>query len=136
MDLKSLFAADRFAAQTGLAILEIREGYSRVQLKICPEHLNAVGTVQGGAIFTLADLAFAAAANSHGVLAVTLDASISYVKAVSQGTLVAEATEEAMSDRISAGTVRVFDDMGEVVALVKATAFRKRAHDHTERTLG
>ena len=48
--------------------MEVREGYSKARLEIKKEHLNAGNRTQGGAIFTLADLALAAAANSHGNL--------------------------------------------------------------------
>ena len=67
-ELLEFFKKDRFAANAGAELLEIKEGYGRARMLITPEHLNGGGVCQGGAIFTLADLAFAAAVNSHGVL--------------------------------------------------------------------
>ena len=72
MTAQEFFKNDRFATNAGVELIEIKEGYSKARLVITAEHLNAGGRTQGGAIFTLADLALAAAANSHGTLAFSL----------------------------------------------------------------
>ena len=69
MTPQEFFKNDIFATKAGIVLLEVRKGYSKAKLDIKPEHLNAGARTQGGAIFTLADLALAAAANSHGTLA-------------------------------------------------------------------
>ena len=69
MTAQEFFKNDLFAENAGVVLLEVRKGYSKAKLEIKPEHLNAGARTQGGAIFTLADLALAAAANSHGTLA-------------------------------------------------------------------
>lgn len=117
---------DRFASHAGITLLDVSEGRARARLQVSPMHLNGVGIVQGGAVFTLADFAFAAASNSRGRVAVAIDVSISFVKAVSGGVLTADAREEALSERISTCVVRVTDEAGELVALFKGTAYRKR----------
>jgi acyl-CoA thioesterase len=61
--------------------------------------------------------------------AVALDVSISFVKAVTGGALVAEAREEAVSARVSTCLVRVSDGAGALVALFKGTAYRKAPPD-------
>ena len=68
MTAQEFFKNDLFAENAGVVLLEVRKGYSKAKLEIKPEHLNAGARTQGGAIFTLADLALAAAANSHGTL--------------------------------------------------------------------
>ena len=77
MTAQEFFKNDLFATNAGVELIEIREGYSKAKLEIKPEHLNAGQRTQGGAIFTLADLALAAAANSHGTLAFSLSISLS-----------------------------------------------------------
>ena len=62
--LKEMLSADRFAAEAGVELLEISPGYAKARMKVTEKHLNAGGVCQGGALFTLADLAFAAVANS------------------------------------------------------------------------
>ena len=76
MTAQEFFKNDLFATNAGVELIEIREGYSKAKLEIKPEHLNAGQRTQGGAIFTLADLALAAAANSHGTLAFSLSSNI------------------------------------------------------------
>ncbi len=120
-----LMERDRWAAVAGARIAEVREGYARVTMRLRPDHLNGVGVVQGGAVFTLADFAFAIASNSHGTVAVALDVSITFARAGRSGVLTAEAVEESVSRRVSVCNVRVTDDRGELVALFRGTAFRK-----------
>lgn len=93
-DTTRVFKNDIFATKAGIVLLEVRKGYSKAKLDIKPEHLNAGARTQGGAIFTLADLALAAAANSHGTLAFSLSSTITFVRASGPGdTLYAEAHE-------------------------------------------
>ena len=82
MTPQEFFKKDLFAENAGVVLLEVREGYSKARLEIKPEHLNAGARTQGGAIFTLADLALAAAANSHGTLAFSHPQSLFCVPAV------------------------------------------------------
>lgn len=121
------FKHDQFAAENGIQLVELRPGYAKSQMVVTQRHLNSIGTVQGGALFTLADLAFAGASNSAGMLAVGLNMNISCLKAVSTGTLQAEATEVARSKRISTCMVRVTDDAGDLIALFQGTAYVKNS---------
>ncbi len=125
-DIRARIERDRFAAENGITLVDVQRGAAVARMEVSARHLNGVGIVQGGAIFSLADLAFAAAANSHGDVAVAIDVSISFIKAVSAGTLTAEAREEAVSPRLSTCLVRVTDGAGDLVALFKGTAYRKR----------
>ena len=125
-DVRALLAGDRFAAHTGITLVEVGDGRARATMEVGPSHLNGVGVVQGGVLFTLADFAFAAACNSHDRVAVAIDVSISFVRGVSSGMLLAEAREEALSERLSTCLVRVTDGAGDLVALFKGTAYRKR----------
>jgi acyl-CoA thioesterase len=124
-DLRSFFGGDRFAARNGIELLELEEGRALARLTVSGEHLNAAGVVQGGAVFTLADFAFAAASNSRGNVALAIEAHVTFLRAVREGVLLAEAREESGSRRLSTCTVRVTDEGGELVALFTGTAYRK-----------
>ena len=65
MTLIEFFKKDRFAVMAGVELLEVKQGYAKARMLVTKEHLNGGGVCQGGALFTLADLAFAAAINSH-----------------------------------------------------------------------
>jgi acyl-CoA thioesterase len=123
--LKAFFKRDRFAANAGVTLEAVRPGYARARMKVKEIHLNGADVVQGGAVFTLADLTFAVACNSHGTLALAVDVTISFLRPTRSGILVAEAFEVARSRRLSRCEVRVADDAGEPVALFHGTAFVK-----------
>ena len=107
-------------------VVEVAEGYAKATMEIAGCHLNGVGTAQGGAIFTLADLAFAAAANSHGTVAVAINVNISFVKAAVQGTLTAEAKEVSLHPKLATYTVNVTDEDGDIVAIFQGMVYRKQ----------
>jgi acyl-CoA thioesterase len=120
------FQNDRFAQHSGIALLEIEEGRAKAKMSITDSHLNGVNLVHGGAIFTLADLAFAAASNSHGTVAVAINASIWFVKAATQGTLFAEAKEVSCNPKLATYAITITDDTGEIIALFEGMVYRKK----------
>ncbi|MBC7237853.1 MAG: hotdog fold thioesterase [Chloroflexi bacterium] len=123
----AVFDRDCFAHHLGIELLEAGEGTASARMVLGEQHLNGMGTVHGGAIFGLADLAFAVACNSREALAVALNVNISYVKAVRGGVLYARATETSLSARIGTYEVVVTDEQGETVALFYGMAYRKQA---------
>jgi len=123
---RNFFANDRYALLTGVEIVEAGKGYCRTSLKIEDKHLNAANVVQGGAIFTLADLAFAIASNSHGQLALAINVNISYLSSVSTGTLYATATEVNEPNRLGAYDVLVTDDQQRIIARFNGMVYRKK----------
>jgi acyl-CoA thioesterase len=124
-DLARFFRRDRHAREVGVRLAEVRPGYARACLDVGERHMNAVGLAQGGAIFTLADFAFAVCCNSHGTVAVAVNANVQFVRPGRKGRLVAEAHEVARSARLSSVRVEVADAAGEVVALFTGLAFRR-----------
>jgi acyl-CoA thioesterase len=126
MEAKDFFKNDRFATEAGIELVEIRKGYGKAQLTVGPQHLNAGNTTQGGAIFTLADLALAAAANSHGTLALSLTSNITFLRGSGPGdTLTAEARERYIGQRTGHYQVDVTNQHGELVATFEASVYRK-----------
>ena len=123
--VKRFFKKDKFAERTNIELLSVSPGQARAKMTLHPHHLNGYGTVQGGAIFTLADLAFAAASNSHGNVAVAINVSITFMKAGITGTLWAEAKEVSKNIKLGSYTVEVKDDQGELVAVFQGLAYRK-----------
>jgi acyl-CoA thioesterase len=124
--LRRYFKNDRFAARANIELLEVSPGYARAKMPLNEQHhLNGYGTVQGGAIFTLADLAFAAASNSHGNVAVAVNVSITFMKAARTGTLWAEAREISKNFKLGSYTVEVKDDEQDLVALFQGMVYRK-----------
>jgi len=125
-DIKEYFAGDKFAAHCGIELLEAANGCARARMELQPRHWNGLGTAHGGAIFTLADFAFAAASNSHGTVAVAIDANITFMKAISSGTLYAVAREVARNFKLGSYAVEIRDDQGELIAQFQGLAYRKK----------
>ena len=117
---------DAFANEIGIELLEVSEGYAKLKLDLTENHRNSFGTVHGGVIFTLADAAFAVAANSHGTVAMAINVSISYLKAVSDGTLYAEAQEISLNPKLGTYEVAVTNAQGERIATFHGMTYRKK----------
>jgi len=124
--LKHCLQNDRFAERSNIELLSVSPGQARAKMALHPHHLNGLGAVMGGAIFTLADFAFAAASNSHGTVAVAINVNISFLKAARAGTLWAEAREISKNFKLGSYTVEVKDDQGDLVALFQGMAYRKQ----------
>jgi acyl-CoA thioesterase len=97
--IKEIFKKDAFAKLCGIQITTCRPGFAECTMHVTENHVNSIGTLMGGALFTLADFTFCVAANSHGTLAVSMQASISYLRPCSRGTVTAIATEISRSSR-------------------------------------
>ena len=124
--IKEFFKKDKFAEYAGIELLEVKEGWAKSKMEITENHLNGIGTVHGGAIFTLADFTFAVAANSYKTVTVAINANISFMKAASSGTLFAEAEEISKNPKLGTYTITVTDDNGELIAIFQGMAYRKR----------
>ena len=123
--LRQILSNDRFASSNEIKLVSVKKGEAVAELIISEKHLNGVDIIQGGAIFTLADFAFAAASNSHGRIAVATNASISFFKGISSGKIIATATELNSGKTLSNYTVTVTDEEGNKIAFFTGTAFRK-----------
>ena len=118
---------DPFASFLGIELLELGQGYSKVSMIVGEQMLNFHGIPHGGALFSLADAAFAAASNSHGQTAVALNVGINYLAAVPVGTrLYAEATEESLGRRTALYRLAVATEDNTLVALAHGTVYRKK----------
>ncbi len=118
---------DRFAANAGAKLVEVREGYARAEMTVTSEHLNAGRVCQGGALFTLADLAMAAVMNSHGKLTLSIESTISFIRSAVEGdTLTAEAVETVNHHKIPYIEVKITNRHGELVCAFTGIAYRKQ----------
>ena len=124
-DVKRCFKNDRFAAHSDIELLSVSPGHATAKMTLHSRHLNGVNTVHGGAIFTLADFAFAGASNAHGKVAVGINVSITYMKAVSSGTLRAEAREISANPKLASYTVNITDEHNTLIAVFQGLVYRK-----------
>ena len=118
------FSRDRFATECcGAVIEEVRPGYARCTLQLQPEHCNAMGRPMGGAVFTLADFAFAVASNFDQTPVVSLPTQITFLGAAKGKTLTAEARQVKRGRSTCFFEVSVTDELGTLAANAAVTGY-------------
>ncbi|MBN2735227.1 MAG: PaaI family thioesterase [Methanomicrobiaceae archaeon] len=130
---KEFFAADSFAQENGMELMEVSPGRATVSMKVEKRHKNSHGTVHGGALFTLADCAFALASNSHGIPAAAINAHISYMTAARDGILTAHAEEFSLNPKLASYTVTVTDENNNKIAIFQGMVYRKTLKQERKR---
>ena len=121
------FAGDLFATQAaGIVIKEAREGYAHCEMEIKPHHKAAHGGVMGGAVFTLADFAFAVASNSEEFMTMTVTSSINYISSPKKGTLTARSRAVKNGRTVCFYETVITGSDGAIVATVTSTGIRRR----------
>jgi len=123
--LEQILRNDRFAAHTDIHLVSLQKGEAVAEMLVSEKHLNGVNIIQGGALFTLADFAFAAASNSHGRIAVATQASITFFKGISSGKLTAVAKELNAGKTLAHYSVDILDQDGIKIAHFTGAAFLK-----------
>ena len=121
--VRERFSHDRFATVNGAVIEEIAEEYAKCSMRISDNHKNALGAVMGGAIFTLADFAFAVATNWQEQPVVSLDASITFLGKAKGNILIAEAKKIRAGRRTCCYMVEITDELGSQVAHMTSNGF-------------
>jgi acyl-CoA thioesterase len=115
-----------FAQKFGIKLLDLDEGYSRVEMKFTPDMENFLGMAHGGALFALIDVAFETASNSHGTVAVALNMNITYIAPPSpESRLTAEAKEISRTQRTAVYDIKLMDDQNHLIASCEALVYRK-----------
>ena len=119
---------DRFAANAGCKITEVDTEHAVAEMLVTERHLNGANVCQGGALFTLADLAIAALMNVQGQLTVGINNSIIFVASAKEGDVLrAEAVNICDHHKIPSVEVRVTNQDGRLICHVTGIGYRKTA---------
>ena len=122
-EVQKRFEEDRFASRMGAEILEAAPGYARCALTLADWHRNAAGAVMGGVLFTLADFAFAVAANHEHLGTVSLTSEIAFLGRARGDRLFAEARQVRSGRSTCYYTVEITDGEGRLVAQTATTGY-------------
>ena len=121
-----LNTTDRFAAMTGCRVTEVDATHAVAEMTVAKEHLNAGNVCQGGALFTLADLAMAALMNHQGILTFGINSNIMFVSSAQEGDrLRAEAVCIADHRKTPSVEVRVSNQANRLICHLTAMGYRK-----------
>ena len=121
-----LNTADRFAAGAGCRITEVDATRAVAEMTVTKEHLNAGGVCQGGALFTLADLAMAALMNHQGNLTFGINSNVMFLSSAVEGDrLRAEAVPVVDHHKLPAIEVQVTNQAGHLICHVTGMGYRK-----------
>jgi acyl-CoA thioesterase len=122
---QGMLAQDAMSRALGISILEIRPGYARLKMIVRPDMLNSHSICHGGAIFTLADSAFAFACNSYNRSTVASGCSIDFITPARIGDeLTAEASERALPGRLGLYDVAVTNQSNHPIAFFRGRSYR------------
>jgi acyl-CoA thioesterase len=118
-------ADEPFAKKFGLRLIEVQEGYAKVEMRFTQDLENMFCMAHGGAIFSLIDAAFEIASNSHGTMAVALNMNINYLASPEKGAMLnAEAREINRTKKTAVYEIRATDDSGKLLASCQALVYR------------
>ena len=125
-EARAYFSEDRFATENGITLDELDGEHAVTAMTLSPRHRNAFGGVMGGAIFTLADFAFAALTNGRENVTVAQQVSINFLSAPKGSRLFAKAVYRKNGRSSCVVTVEVGDDTGRDIALFTGTGFKMK----------
>ena len=111
---------DEFTKNMGIVVRSIEDTSAVVDMTISDKLQNPIGSVHGGALFTLADIASGLVATADGTKATTLDSNIRFLKAAFIGKteyVRATATLAKAGKKVRVVEVEITDDAGELLCI-------------------
>lgn len=123
-DLRETMESDPFCELLGIELVDVGPGRATTELAITDDLMNFHATPHGGALYSLADAAFAAASNADGETTVAMETNTSYLEAVDVGeTVTAEAERLHRSGRTASYRVEVTDENDERIAIFRGRGY-------------
>ncbi len=106
-----------FAKLLGIRTTEVGEGYAKGEMKVEERHYNAIGSVHGGCLYTLADMIGGGASTTRGYRMTTISGDLHFLSpALNTEILYCEAKEVKYGKTIAVYDVAVMNEAGKVLA--------------------
>ncbi len=120
-----MYNNDPFSKLLGMQLIEINEGFCKLEMKVTKDMLNGFGIAHGGITYSLADSALAFASNSRGIQSVSIETSINHLSKVVEGDILTAITEEKnLTGRTGLYIINIINQNNQAVALFKGIVFR------------
>ena len=121
----TMYQNDAFSKWLGIEVVEVKDGYCKLNMTVRKEMLNGFQIAHGGIAYSLADSALAFASNSHGRKSLSVETSISHTVSVKEGdSLIAVSNEISLSPKIGIYLISIKNQNEQEVALFKGTVYR------------
>ena len=121
----TMYQNDDFSQWLGIEVVEVKDGYCKLNMTVRKEMLNGFQIAHGGIAYSLADSALAFASNSHGRKSLSVETSISHTVSVKEGdSLIAVSNEISLSPKIGIYLISIKNQNEQEVALFKGTVYR------------
>ena len=115
--VNKMMSNDSFSKWLGIEIIELSEGFCKLQVKIRDDMTNGFKIAHGGITYSLADSALAFASNSNGFQSLTIESSINYFKKVNSGDILSAITNEInKTEKIAKYSIVVSNQNNEKIA--------------------
>ena len=123
--INKMFDQDAFSQWLGIEVVEVKDGYCKLNMTVRKEMLNGFHIAHGGIAYSLADSSLAFASNSHGRKSLSVETSISHTVSVKEGEVLTVATKElSLSDKIGVYLITITNENNQEVAYFKGTVYR------------
>ncbi len=123
-EARDFFKNDKYAEMSGIVIDKIGDDWCECSMVITDIHRNAIGGVMGGAIFTLADLAFSVAANNAHLPTVAQQMSASFISTAKGEKLIARSKCRKDGRTTCIYNIDICDDTGRDIAQIIGTGYK------------
>jgi acyl-CoA thioesterase len=115
--VNKMISNDSFSKWLGIEIIELSEGFCKLQMKIRDDMTNGFKIAHGGITYSLADSALAFASNSNGFKSLTIESSINYFKKVNSGDILSAVTNEInKTEKIANYSIVISNQNNEEIA--------------------
>ena len=120
-----MYNNDAFSKWLGIEIIDIKDGYCKLSMKVTKDMLNGFDIAHGGITYSLADSALAFASNTHGKKCISIETSISHVESCKEGDmLIAETKQLSKTKKIIMYLITIVNHNDKEVAFFKGTVYR------------
>ena len=125
--VKKMIDSDAFSQWLGIKVIEVSEGFCKLEMTVREEMTNGFNIAHGGISYSLADSALAFAANSDGIQSLSIDTSISHTKKVISGEkLIAKTQEVSKNEKNAVYNISITNQDHIIVAHFKGTVYRTK----------
>ena len=125
--VNKMISNDSFSKWLGIEIIELSEGFCKLQMKIRDDMTNGFKIAHGGISYSLADSALAFASNSYGFQSLTIESSINYFKKVNSGDILSAVTNEInKTEKIANYSIVVSNQNNEEIACFNGKVHRTK----------